>query len=354
MQVKTTNKQKSSVSLMITLISITAALLTFITVSKTVPGETVTGDYRGNANAVISRGDDMASFSSSLTSISNLDGIDMEKTINTLIAGFRRNTISNRAAMVLTNPDEVVQITESDSTHSYILTVETDIFEENVTNSNQLCAYMMNTSATEMYDGREIYSVRELTILPENVNSQRARVIGNVSIKLPSPEQVIILDYRRTSQTEPVTTMAFGTTAVPETTTVSETTTAPVATTLPQTTTTPVTTTPPEATTRPVTTPAHEITTAATVAPTTQPASTTSPVTVPAVRTTASPVTTTATEQTTTQPEVSPTVQPTTQLTAQPTVQPTATVQSTPDSLAPDSCEETAPVMGERAFYKKR
>ena len=310
MQVKTTNKQKSSVSLMITLISITAALLTFITVSKSVPGETVTGDYRVNANAVISRGDDMASFSSSLTSISNLDGIDMEKTINTLIAGFRRNTISNRAAIVLTNPDEVVQITEADNTHSYLLTVETDIFEENVTNPNQLCAYMMNTSATEMYDGREIYSVRELTILPENVNSQRARAIGNVSIKLPSPEQVIILDYRRTSQTEPVTTTASGTTTVPVTTTAPE-------------------------------------TTATTVAPITQPASTTSPVTVPAVRTTASPVTTTATEQTTTQPEVNPTVQHT----VQPMAQPTATVQSTPDTPAPDSCEETAPVMGERPFY---
>ena len=292
MQVKTTNRHKSIVSLMVTLTTIITALLTFITVSKSVPGETVTSDYRVNANAVISRGDDMASFSSSLTSISNLDGIDMEKTINTLIAGFRQNTISNKAAIVLTNPDEVVQITEADNTHFYILTVEIEIFEENVTNLNQLCAYMMNTSATEMYDGREIYSVRELTILPENVNSQRARVIGNVSIKLPSPEQVIILDYRRTSQTEPVTTAA------------------------------------------------------------------TSPVTVQEVRTTASPVTTTATEQTTTQPEVSPTVQPTTQLTAQPIAQPiaqpTATVQSTPDSLAPDSCEETAPVMGERAFYRKR
>lgn len=298
MQVKKTNRHKSAVTLMITLISITAALLTFITVSKSVPGETVTGDYRGNANAVISRGDDMASFSSSLTSISNLDGIDMEKTINTLIAGFRRNTISNKAAIVLSNPDEVVQITEADNTHSYILTVETYIFEENVTNPNQLCAYMMNTSATEMYDGREIYSVRELTILPENVNSQRARVIGNVSIKLPSPEQVIILDYRRTSQTESVTT------------------------------------------------PAHEITTTATAAPTPQPASTTSPVTVPAVRTTASPVPTMPTEQPTTQPEVSPTVQPTSQ--------PTATAQSTPDSPASGSCEEIAPVMGERAFYRKR
>ena len=303
MQEKRTNRHKSAVTLMVTLTTIITALLTFIAVSKSVPGETITGDYRGNANAVISRGDDMAPFSSSLTSISNLDGIDMEKTINTLIAGFRRDTISNRAAIVLTNPDEVVPITEADNTHSYILTVEVDIFEENVTNPNHLCAYMMNTSATEMYDGREIYSVRELTILPENVNSQRARAIGNVSIKLPSPEQVIILDYRRTSQTEPVTT------------------------------------------------PAHEITTAATVVPTTQPASTTSPVTVPEVRTTASPVTTTATEQTTTQPEVSPTVQPTTQLTAQPIAQPTATVQSTPDLPSPDSCEETAPVMGEKAFY---
>ena len=304
------NRQKSAVSLMITLISITAALLTFITISKTVPGETVTGDYRDNANSVISRGDDMAPLSSSLTSISNLDGIDMEKTINTLIAGFMRNTISNRAAIVLTNPDEVVQITEADNTHSYILTVETDIFEENVTNPNQLCAYMMNTSATEMYDGREIYSVRELTILPENVNSQRARAIGNVSIKLPSPEQVIILDYRRISQNEPVTTTASGTTTVPVTTTAPE-------------------------------------TTATTVAPTTQPAITTSPVTVPAVRTTASPVTTTATEQTTTQPEVNSTVQHT----VQPVAQPTATVQSTPDTPVPDNHEETAPVMGERAFY---
>ena len=307
------NRQKSAVSLMITLISITAALLTFITISKTVPGETVTGDYRDNANAVISRGDDMASFSSSLTSISNLDGIDMEKTINTLIAGFRQDTISNRAAIVLTNPDEVVQITEADNTHSYILTVEVDIFEENVTNPNQLCAYMMNTSATEMYDGREIYSVRELTILPDNVYLQRARATGNVSIKLTSPEQVIILDYRRISQNEPVTTTASGTTTVP------------------------VTTTDPE-------------TTATTVAPTTQPAITTSPVTVPAVRTTASPVTTTATEQTATQPEVNPTVQHT----VQPVAQPTATVQSTPDTPAPDNREETAPVTGERAFYRKR
>ena len=307
------NRQKSAVSLMITLISITAALLTFITISKTVPGETVTGDYRDNANSVISRGDDMASFSSSLTSISNLDGIDMEKTINTLIAGFRRNTISNKAAIVLSNPDEVVHITEADNTHSYILTVEADIFEENVTNPNQLCAYMMNTSATEMYDGREIYSVRELTILPENVNSQRARAIGNVSIKLPSPEQVIILDYRRISQNEPVTTTASGTTTVPVTTTAPE-------------------------------------TTATTVAPTTQPAITTSPVTVPAVRTTASPVTTTATEQTTTQPEVNSTVQHT----VQPVAQPTATVQSTPDTPDSDNREETAPVMGERAFYRKR
>ena len=304
------NRQKSAVSLMITLISITAALLTFITISKTVPGETVTGDYRDNANSVISRGDDMAYFSNSLTSISNLDGIDMEKTINTLIAGFRRNTISNRAAIVLTNPDEVIQITEADNTHSYILTVEVDIFEENVTNPNQLCAYMMNTSATEMYDGREIYSVRELTILPDNVYLQRARATGNVSIKLTSPEQVIILDYRRISQNEPVTTTASGTT------TVSVTTTAPE-------------------------------TTATTVAPTTQPAITTSPVTVPAVRTTASPVTTTATEQTTTQPEVNSTVQHT----VQPVAQPTATVQSTPDTPVPDNREETAPVMGERAFY---
>ena len=304
------NRQKSAVSLMITLISITAALLTFITISKTVPGETVTGDYRDNANSVISRGDDMASFSSSLTSISNLDGIDMEKTINTLIAGFRQDTISNRAAIVLTNPDEVVQITEADNTHSYILTVEVDIFEENVTNPNQLCAYMMNTSATEMYDGREIYSVRELTILPDNVYLQRARATGNVSIKLTSPEQVIILDYRRISQNEPVTTTASGTTTVPVTTTAPE-------------------------------------TTATTVAPTTQPAITTSPVTVPAVRTTASPVTTTATEQTTTQPEVNSTVQHT----VQPVAQPTATVQSTPDTPTPDNREETAPVMGERAFY---
>ena len=310
MKEKRNNRQKSAVSLMITLISITAALLTFITISKTVPGETVTGDYRDNANAVISRGDDMASFSSSLTSISNLDGIDMEKTINTLIAGFRRNTISNRAAIVLTNPDEVVQITEADNTHSYILTVEVDIFEENVTNPNQLCAYMMNTSATEMYDGREIYSVRELTILPDNVYLQRARATGNVSIKLTSPEQVIILDYRRISQNEPVTTTASGTTTVPVTTTAPE-------------------------------------TTATTVAPTTQPAITTSPVTVPAVRTTASPVTTTATEQTTTQPEVNSTVQHT----VQPVAQPTATVQSTPDTPVPDNHEETAPVMGERAFY---
>lgn len=339
MQEKRTNRHKSAVSLMVTLTTIITALLTFITVSKSVPGETVTSDYRVNANAVISRGDDMASFSSSLTSISNLDGLDMEKTINTLIAGFRRDTISNKAAIVMTNPDEVVQITEADNTHSYILTVEADIFEENVTNPNQLCAYMMNTTATDMYDNREIYSIRELTILPENVNSQRARAIGNVTIKLPSPKQVIILDYRRTSQTEPVTTTAT------ETTTASETTTAHIATTAPETTTAPVTTAPPETTTRPVTTvapvttPAHETTTAATVAPPTQSVSTASSENVSEVRTTFSPVTMPTTGQSTTQSEVKTTVQP------------TATTKSTSDLPAPDSNEETAPVMGERAFY---
>ena len=44
MQVKTTNRHKSIVSLMITLTSITSALLTFITVSKSVPGETIPED----------------------------------------------------------------------------------------------------------------------------------------------------------------------------------------------------------------------------------------------------------------------------------------------------------------------
>ena len=143
-----------------------------------------------------------------------------------------------------------------------------------------------------MYDGREIYSIRELTILPENVNSQRARAIGNVSIKLQSPEQVIILDYRRTSQTEPVTTTVAS-----------------------------------------VTTPAHETTTAATVAPPTQSVSTASPENVSEVRTTFSPVTMPTTEQSTTQSGVKP------------------TIQSPQTSPAPDSYEETAPVMGERAFY---
>ena len=41
------NRQKSAVTLMITLSIIMTALLTFITVSKSVPGETVTSDYRG-------------------------------------------------------------------------------------------------------------------------------------------------------------------------------------------------------------------------------------------------------------------------------------------------------------------
>ena len=47
MKEKRNNRQKSAVSLMITLTSIIAALLTFIAVSKSVPGETVTSDYRG-------------------------------------------------------------------------------------------------------------------------------------------------------------------------------------------------------------------------------------------------------------------------------------------------------------------
>ena len=60
---------------------------------------------------------------------------------------------------------------------------------------------------------------------------------------------------------------------------------------------------------------------------------------------------TSATEQTTTQSGLKPTVQPTVQHTVQPVAQPTATVQSAPDTPVPDNREETAPVMGERAFY---
>ena len=70
-----------------------------------------------------------------------------------------------------------------------------------------------------------------------------------------------------------------------------------------------------------------------TAVPTTQSVSTVSPENVSEVRTTFSPVAMPTTEQSTTQSEVKP------------------TIQSPQTSPAPDSYEETAPVMGERAFY---
>ena len=52
----------------------------------------------------------------------------MNKTIETLIAGFRQDTITSEAWVVMNNPDEVTQITEADGTYSYILTIPLYLF----------------------------------------------------------------------------------------------------------------------------------------------------------------------------------------------------------------------------------
>ena len=112
----------------------------------------------------------------------------------------------------------MTQITEADGTYSYILTIPLYLFEGNVTNSGQLRAYMINTESTEIYDGTEIYAIRELTIIPENAASQPAGTPGMVSVKLPGRKQLIIMDYRRQSETVPATTTPIATT-VPAATT---------------------------------------------------------------------------------------------------------------------------------------
>ena len=252
---KETNKrQMTAVTLIIALIATGTALLTFITANKAVSGETLINDYRDNASAVITRGNTKSLYSNSIMPAANYENIDINKTIETLIAGFRQDTITSEAWVVMNNPDEVTQITEADGTYSYILTIPLYLFEGNVSNSGQLRAYMINTESTEIYDGTEIYAIRELTIIPENAASQPAGTPGMVSVKLPGRKQLIIMDYRRQSET------------VTAVTTVPAATTTPAATTVPASTTTVATV--PSTTTAPATTAAQiTTTTAATTAP---------------------------------------------------------------------------------------
>ena len=222
---KETNKrQMTAVTLIIALIATGTALLTFITANKAVSGETLINDYRDNASAVITRGNTKSLYSNSIMPAANYENIDMNKTIETLIAGFRQDIITSEAWVVMNNPEEVTQITEADGTYSYILTIPLYLFDENVTNSGQLRAYMINTESTEIYDGTEIYAIRALTIIPENAASQPAGTPGMVSVKLPGRKQLIIMDYRRQCVTVPSTTTAPATTAAQITTTTAATT----------------------------------------------------------------------------------------------------------------------------------
>ena len=253
MNKETNKKQMTAVTLIIALIATGTALLTFITANKAVSGETLINDYRDNASAVITRGNTKSLYSNSIMPAANYENIDMNKAIETLIAGFRQDIITSEAWVIMNNPDEVTQITEADGTYSYILTIPLYLFEGNVSNSGQLRAYMINTESTEIYDGTEIYAIRELTIIPENAASQQAGTPGMVSVKLPGRKQLIIMDYRRQSETVPATT-------------------TPIATTVPAATTAPAVTTPaatvPSTTTAPATTAAQiTTTTAATTAP---------------------------------------------------------------------------------------
>ena len=244
---KETNKrQMTAVTLIIALIAIGTALLTFITANKAVSGETLINDYRDNASAVITRGNTKSLYSNSIMPAANYENIDINKTIETLIAGFRQDIITSQAWVVMNNPDEVTQITEADGTYSYILTIPLYLFEGNVSNSGQLRAYMINTESTEIYDGTEIYAIRELTIIPENAASQPAGTPGMVSVKLPGRKQLILMDYRRQSETvTAVTTVPASTTPVA---TVPATTSAPSTTAAQITTTTAATTAPDDGT----------------------------------------------------------------------------------------------------------
>ena len=295
---KETNKrQMTAVTLIIALIATGTALLTFITANKAVSGETLINDYRDNASAVITRGNTKSLYSNSIMPAANYENIDMNKTIETLIAGFRQDIITSEAWVVMNNPEEVTQITEADGTYSYILTIPLYLFDENVTNSGQLRAYMINTESTEIYDGTEIYAIRELTIIPENAASQPAGTPGMVSVKLQGRKQLIIMDYRRQSVTVPATT-------------------TPIATTVPAATTAPAVTTP-----------------AATV-----PSTTTAPAT------TAAQITTTTAA--TTAPDDGTETEETEAITT--SAPESYTMRETKESV---TWEETAPVMGEKAFY---
>ena len=304
MNKETNKRQMTAVTLIIALIATGTALMTFITANKAVSGEPLINDYRDNASAVITRGNTKSLYSNSIMPAANYENIDINKTIETLIAGFRQDTITSEAWVVMNNPDEVTQITEADGTYSYILTIPLYLFDENVTNSGQLRAYMINTESTEIYDGTEIYAIRELTIIPKNAASQPAGTPGMVSVKLPGRKQLILMDYRRQSETAPAVT------------------TVPAATTTPASTTTPAATTVPASTTPVATVPAT----------TTAPATTAAPITTTTAVTTA-PDDGTETEETeaitTSAPE-------------------SYTMRETKES---GTWKETAPVMGERAFY---
>ena len=304
MNKETNKKQMTAVTLIIALIATGTALLTFITANKAVSGETLINDYRDNASAVITRGNTKSLYSNSIMPAANYENIDINKTIETLIAGFRQDTITSEAWVVMNNPDEVTQITEADGTYSYILTIPLYLFEGNVSNSGQLRAYMINTESTEIYDGTEIYAIRELTIIPENAASQPAGTPGMVSVKLQGRKQLIIMDYRRQSETVPAVT------TVPASNTTPASTTTPAATTVPASTTTVATV--PSTTTAPATT-AAQITT--TTAATTAPDDGTETEETEAITTSA--------------PE-------------------SYTRRETKESV---TWEETAPVMGEKAFY---
>ena len=297
MNKETNKKQMTAVTLIIALIATGTALLTFITANKAVSGETLINDYRDNASAVITRGNTKSLYSNSIMPAANYENIDMNKAIETLIAGFRQDIITSEAWVIMNNPDEVTQITEADGTYSYILTIPLYLFEGNVSNSGQLRAYMINTESTEIYDGTEIYAIRELTIIPENAASQQAGTPGMVSVKLPGRKQLIIMDYRRQSETVPATT-------------------TPIATTVPAATTAPAVTTP-----------------AATV-----PSTTTAPATTAAQITTTTAATTAPDDDTETEETEAITT----------SAPESYTRRETKESV---TWEETAPVMGENAFY---
>lgn len=204
---KTTNNQTQSVTaLLIATLTLLTALVTFTAASKTTSG--VPLNYSEIAAAIIAKGNNMALMSGNLTEFTDTGSIDEETVTNTLIAELKKNTIYSEAGLVMASiPDNPSPVVNVDGT--YNLTIDLFVFGGNVTNPSQVRAYAIHTDTTEQYEGEEVYPTDSLSV------SQTNETPGMVTIKVPSQNEVIILDYVRQTQAETTIETTVANTPVP-------------------------------------------------------------------------------------------------------------------------------------------